>query len=95
MYQKSHPQQNEELWHSSIFFVGFCYQVMADKKEERKNKLDIFVVELLNCTKGNLRVAPQYTSEANLSESPWLDCASRFTRALIYFMYIYKYRSPF
>ena len=69
---------------------------MADRKQEkeRKNKIDIFVAELLNCTK----VHRQTLKVALLSESLWLDYASRFMSALLYipyvqaaiFLYIYK-----
>ena len=45
------------------FFVSFHQQVMADekkerkkerKKKERKNKMEIFVVEFLDCTNGSV-----------------------------------------
>ena len=55
-YQKAHP------WGIVVIFLYFCglllesKTVIADGKEERKNerknKLDIFVAELLDCTKG-------------------------------------------
>ena len=46
--------------------------------KEKKDRMDIFVAELLNCTKDwmNFKDGSQYTSEADLSESLWLDCGS-------------------
>ena len=82
-YQKAHPRAK---WRIMVIILYFCELSLTSYgwwKRRKKDKREIFVVELLDCTKGyrrTSRIASQYTSEANFSESLGLDCFTFRTR---------------
>ena len=61
--------------------------LLMEKKEEEQN--GHFCREIYSTmVRQTSRVASQYTSEADLSESLWLDRTSRFAHIFLYLMYM-------
>ena len=69
-----------------VFLRAFVDELWLTKKKKEEGQNGDFCSKIsqLHERLGKLRgyVAAQYTSEADLLESLWLDCASHFARAL-------------